>query len=68
VTSPKPPETFDDGMIGDLFWNCIDADVFSEPDNLGGSASGDEIATSTTAGKAPRGSTVMSHAGRRTSF
>jgi hypothetical protein len=36
VTSPGPPAKFDDGNIGDLVWNCIDAGIFAEPDDTGG--------------------------------
>ena len=36
VTSPAPPASFDDGTIGDLVWNCIDANSFPEPDDTGG--------------------------------
>ena len=36
VISPNPPASFDDGTIGDLVWNCIDANIFPEPDHSGG--------------------------------
>jgi hypothetical protein len=36
VTSPAPPGTFDDSTIGDLVWNCMDANIFPEPDDPGG--------------------------------
>ena len=36
VISPDPPGSFDDGDVGDLVWNCIDANIFPEPDDPGG--------------------------------
>jgi hypothetical protein len=36
VISPNPPASFDDGTVGDLVWNCIDANIFPEPDDPGG--------------------------------
>ena len=36
VISPNPPSSFDDGDVGDLVWNCIDANIFPEPDDPGG--------------------------------
>jgi hypothetical protein len=36
VTGPAPPGNFDDGTVGDLVWNCIDAGAFPEPDDSGG--------------------------------
>jgi hypothetical protein len=36
VISPNPSNSFDDGDVGDLVWNCIDANIFPEPDDPGG--------------------------------